>query len=105
MAAPFVSYLKMKLPGPKGIITVTGDFRRSLECAEEGSKIAESMLIVAEKKLILCQVAALQAADLHASEKPTAKTQFTATDGTKRILLDPAQPDRYVTIGANLSHA
>ena len=53
MAAPFVSYLKMKLPGPNGIITVTGDYRRSLECTEEGSKLAEAMVIAAEKRQIL----------------------------------------------------
>jgi hypothetical protein len=33
MAAPFVSYLKMKLLGPRGIITIMGDYRHSLECA------------------------------------------------------------------------
>ena len=95
----------MKLPGPKGIITVTGDYMRSIECANEGSKIAESMLIAAEKKQIMRQVAALKAADLSPSEKPVAETQFMTVDGTKKILLDPAQPDRYVTIGANLSPA
>lgn len=105
MAAPFVSYLKMKLPGPKGIITVTSDYGRSLECAEEGSKIAEAMVIAAEKQQILRQVEAMQAADLAGSEKPTAEKQFTAADGTKRILLDPEQPDHYVTIGANLNPA
>jgi hypothetical protein len=58
------------------------------------------MLIAAEKKQILRQVAALQAADMAGSEKPPAETQFTAADSTKRILLDPAEPDRYITIGA-----
>ena len=105
MAASFVSYLKMKLPGPNSIITVTGDYMRSLECAEEGSKIADAMVIEAEKQQIMRQVEAMQAADLAGGEKPAAETQFTTTDGTKRILLNPAQPDRYVTIGANLSPA
>ncbi|XP_020169631.1 uncharacterized protein [Aegilops tauschii subsp. strangulata] len=33
MAVPHYAYLKMKLPGPKGLITVAGDYRKSLECA------------------------------------------------------------------------
>ncbi|KAI5000077.1 hypothetical protein ZWY2020_004666 [Hordeum vulgare] len=33
MAIPHYAYLKMKMPGPKGIITITGDYKKSLECA------------------------------------------------------------------------
>ncbi|XP_020161788.1 uncharacterized protein [Aegilops tauschii subsp. strangulata] len=33
MAVPHYAYLKMKLSGPKGLITITGDYRKSLECA------------------------------------------------------------------------
>jgi hypothetical protein len=30
MAVPHYTYLKMKLPGPRGVITVSGCFKRSL---------------------------------------------------------------------------
>ena len=33
MAVPHYAYLKMKMTGPKGLITITGDYRKSLECA------------------------------------------------------------------------
>ena len=33
MAVPHYAYLKMKMPGPKGIITVAGCYKRSMECA------------------------------------------------------------------------
>ncbi|KAM0925026.1 hypothetical protein ACQ4PT_004461 [Festuca glaucescens] len=33
MAVPHYGYLKMKLPGPKGVITIAGDYRRSMACA------------------------------------------------------------------------
>ena len=33
MAVPHYMYLKMKMTGPKGLITITGDYRKSLECA------------------------------------------------------------------------
>lgn len=31
MAVPHYAYLKMKMPGPKGLITITGDYRKSLK--------------------------------------------------------------------------
>ena len=33
MAVPHYGYLKLKLPGPKGVITIAGDYRRSMACA------------------------------------------------------------------------
>jgi hypothetical protein len=30
MAVPHYAYLKMKLPGPRGVITVSGSFKKSL---------------------------------------------------------------------------
>jgi hypothetical protein len=35
MAVPHYAYLKMKLPGPRGVITVTRSFKKSLACAKE----------------------------------------------------------------------
>jgi hypothetical protein len=31
MAVPHYAYLKMKLPGPRGVITVTGCYKKSIE--------------------------------------------------------------------------
>ena len=50
MAVPHYAYLKMKLPGPKGLISVTGDYRRSLDCARDGAKLAESLVIAEERR-------------------------------------------------------
>jgi hypothetical protein len=33
MVVPHYAYLKMKLPGPRGMITVSGCFKKSLACA------------------------------------------------------------------------
>ena len=37
MASTHMPYLKMKIPGPNGVITVVGDYKKSLECASAGS--------------------------------------------------------------------
>src|SRR3954470_5657098 len=44
------TYLKMKLPGPNDVITVTGDFRKSLECTSAGGSLADSQVIESEKR-------------------------------------------------------
>jgi hypothetical protein len=41
--------------------------------------------------------------DMPAVGNPAETTHFQPANNTKKILLDPAQPDKYVTIGAGLS--
>jgi hypothetical protein len=50
MASTHVAYLKMKIPGPKGVITIIGDYKRSMVCATAGSNLAETLIIAEEKK-------------------------------------------------------
>ena len=42
MAVPHHAYLKMKMPGPHGIITISGDYKRSIACATDIAKVAET---------------------------------------------------------------
>ncbi|KAK1620397.1 hypothetical protein QYE76_025914 [Lolium multiflorum] len=51
MAVPHYGYLKMKLPGPKGVITIAGDYRGSMD-ATQSSKMAQTLVIATEKQLI-----------------------------------------------------
>jgi hypothetical protein len=53
MAVPHYAYLKMKLPGPRGVITVSGSFKKSLACAKESSQLAEALVIAEEKQQLL----------------------------------------------------
>ena len=104
MASTHMPYLKMKLPGPNGIITVPGDYRKSLECASAGSKLAESMVIAAEKRRIHEVVALAQSAQLGLPgiTNPHAGVAFQASKETKKISVDDAVPDHTVIIGAGL---
>jgi hypothetical protein len=56
MAVPHYAYLKMKLLGPKGIITISGCFKKSLECARASSQLAEALVIAEEKRQLLHRV-------------------------------------------------
>jgi hypothetical protein len=60
MAVPHYAYLKMKLPGPRGVITVTGCYKKSIECARASSKLAKALVIAEEKRQLLQRVAAVQ---------------------------------------------
>ena len=52
MASDHVAYLKLKMPGPHGIITIAGNYKRSIDCASAGSNLAQSLVIAEEKKRI-----------------------------------------------------
>src|ERR1043165_5785114 len=42
MAVPHYAYLKLKMPGPHGVITISGRFARSDRCDKEFHKISEA---------------------------------------------------------------
>jgi hypothetical protein len=60
MAIPHYAYLKMKLPGPRGVITITGCYKKLIECARASSKLAEVLVIAEEKRHLLQRVALTQ---------------------------------------------
>jgi hypothetical protein len=57
MAVPHYAYLKMKLPGPRGVIIVSGCLRKSMECTRASSQLAEALVIAEEKHQLLHHVA------------------------------------------------
>jgi len=61
MLNAYKPYLKMKLPGPNGIITITEDFRKSLECSSAGANLSDSLVVVEEKRQLDKVVAMAQA--------------------------------------------
>jgi hypothetical protein len=101
-------YLKMKLPGPNGPITVCGDYKKSLECSSAGSGLANSLVIDAERRQLDKVVAAVQAQmkDPMPSTKdkrPEDETIFQVAKDSKKIALDPSDPSKCVIVGAGLS--
>jgi hypothetical protein len=53
MAKSHYAYLKMKLPGPRGMIMVTRSFKKSLACTKVSSQLAEALVIAEEKWQLL----------------------------------------------------
>jgi hypothetical protein len=104
MISTHVAYLKMKMPGPNGIISISGDYKRAIQCASAGSNLAESLVIAAEKKKLLEVVAMAQSAQRGMTEliNPEMTAAFEVPKETKKISIDPEYPERKAIIGAGL---
>ena len=57
MAVPHYAYLKKKIPVPKGIIVVTRNYQKSATCAAASCRLAESLVIAVQKRLLYRVVA------------------------------------------------
>jgi hypothetical protein len=106
MASTHVAYLKMKIPGPKGLITIIGDYKRSMACASAGSSLAETMIIAEEKKKLkrAVEIAEVVVAgkSMPGMENPNDTISFQVAKETKRVPLDEVFPECHALIGAGL---
>jgi hypothetical protein len=97
MAVPNYTYLKLKMPGPNGVITVWPSYEHAyecdMECVEHGEAILESTTLVANL-------------DSLANETPDPKCHadnFKPTKDVKLVPLDPTDPKgKALSISATL---
>jgi len=97
MAIPNYTYLKLKMPGPKGVITVSSSYEHAyecdVECIEYGEAIESSTELVSKLKALAAEVL----------EPKRHAGSFEPAEGTKKILLDPNNSDsKALTISADL---
>jgi hypothetical protein len=106
MASTHVAYLKMKMPGPRGVITIIGDYKRSMACATAGSNLAETLIIAEEKKRLKRAVeiaeTVMAGKSLPGMTNPNGSTSFQVAKEVKKVPLDEVFPERHVLIGAGL---
>jgi len=97
MTIPNYTYLKLKMPGPKGVITVGSSYEHAYECDFECVKYGEAVENSTELALRLEALAA------EAPEPKRHAGSFEPAEGTKKILLDPnGSDDKVLTISADL---
>ena len=97
MAIPNYTYLNLKMPGPKGVITVSSCYEHAYECDVECVEYGEAIESSAElaSKLDALAVEALEPKRHVGSIEPA--------EGTKKIPLDPNNSDgKVLTISADL---
>ena len=86
MARPCYVYLKLKMPGPKGVITITGNRKKAEECFQKGSKIADAEMAVVELQEYQKNA---DSSDLLRAKKPATDSAFQSSGGTKPIHIHP----------------
>ena len=91
------TYLKLKMPGPKGVITVSFSYEHTQECDVECVKYGEAVENTIELD------SRLEALAAEALEPMRHAGSFEPAEGTKKIPLDPDNSDgKVLTISANL---
>jgi hypothetical protein len=97
MAVPNYTYLKLKMPGPNGVITVGSTYRHTYECDMECVEYAEA---IAESEALIADLECLS------KEVPDAKRHadnFEPAEAVKSVPLDPSNnADKKVRIGSDL---
>jgi rhamnose utilization protein RhaD (predicted bifunctional aldolase and dehydrogenase) len=91
MAVPNYTYLKLKMPGPNGIITVGSTYRHAYECDVECVEYAEALIADLERL---------------SKEMPEAKRHagnFEPVEAVKSVALDPSNDaSKKVRVGSEL---
>ena len=99
MAVPHYKYVMQKMPGPKGVITVKGDFDRSDGCDREFNKISQSFGIQEQLEEVSLDN---DRTFFLVAEKPTYGAAFNATNDTIAHQVHPTDPSKTVRISSRL---
>jgi hypothetical protein len=106
MASMHVAYLKMKIPGPKGVITIIGDYKRAMVCTSTGSSLAETLIIAEEKKKLkrVVEITEVVVAgkSMPCMANPNGTTSFQMAKEVKKVPLDEIFLERHALIGSGL---
>jgi hypothetical protein len=88
MAVPNYTYLKMKMPGPNGVITVGSSIEHAFDCDVECVKHVEALAL---DEVLVTTLEKVVNEDLDSTTKHAGN--FEATGQTKEVPLDPAAPE------------
>ena len=98
MAIPNYTYLKLKMPGPNGIITMSSAFLHALVCDREHYELATAVVNSSE----LPQLGESLAPLVLDCNKPTSLMAFHPLEEAKAVGIDLANPTQTVRIGTQL---
>ena len=98
MAIPNYTYLKLKMTGPKGVITVGSTFLHAYMCDHEHFEFATTVVNSSE----LPRLGESSTPVVLDYNKPTSSTAFRPLEETKAVGIDPTDPTKMVRIGTQL---
>jgi len=98
MAIPNYTYLKLKVPGPKGVITVGSSFEHAYECDVECVEHAEAQ---AEDEALAATLDKMASEALDSTHRHA--DSFEPAEGIKKVPLNPNHPnDKALQVSATL---
>ena len=99
MAIPNYTYLKLKMPGPNGVITMGSNFSHAFTCDHEHYELA-TVVVNSSKLPRLGESSILVVLDYN---KPTSSMSFRSLEETKAVGINPTDPTKTVRIRTQLS--
>jgi len=101
MAIPHYSYLVLKMPIEKGVLTVKGNVYTAYTCEEESFKMVEAIDLSIHMAETVAQATQMSPDQLKLPEQETPR-KSTKTKEHKEVQLVDSSPDKTALIGANL---
>src|SRR4051812_47992898 len=96
MVIPCYVYLKLKMPGPNGVITISGNYKQAEELLQKGSLIADQQMAEGElaeyKKTV----------DTSEFLQPKKMSLFESAGETKKVQIHPSDKDKLTNIVTDL---
>jgi hypothetical protein len=101
MVVPHYSYLVLKMPTEKGVLTVRGNVYTAYTCEEESFKVTEAIDLSIQMAEIVTQAAEIQPDQLKLPEQETPR-KSTKSKEHKKVQLVDGQPEKMSLIGSDL---
>ena len=98
MAILNYTYLKLKMPGPNGVITIGSTFLHAYTCDHEHYKLATTVINSTE----LLELGNSSTPAVPDCNVLTSLSAFHPTEETKAVGIDPVDPTKTVRIGTKL---
>jgi hypothetical protein len=101
MAIPHYAYLVLKMPGPRGVISIKGDVKQAFDCDKDSCEMADRLTASAELR-DLKQALAESPSDLVMPEAKISKMSIQPEDSlSKTIPLSTEEPSKVAHVGNN----
>ena len=98
MVIPNYTHLKLKIPGPNGVITISSAFSHAFTCDREHFELATAVINSSE----LPWLRESSTPTVPDCNKPTSSMAFHPLEETKAVGVDPTDPTKMVQIGTQL---
>jgi hypothetical protein len=102
MAIPHHTYLIMKMPAPKGILSVLGDIMVSYNCESATVELSKDSMIKATATVMVTQAAKINQTTLEVPEQEHTSTALDPSLAVKKVCFGLPDVSKEVIIWANL---